>query len=253
MSLSGRKRSPLWDLFTFNEEKNRTLCKACTSFHRKGKNSTPLVQHLKQCHTELHKQLEEQKATALSTKESAARVSGSSTSRAKQVKLEEVVILEPKNPRRFQPDNPVQRDIARKQALFFMACNIAPGTTEDSMFKSFLTALNPMYTPPRRAALCSGQDRVFCELKDKISALLSTPQRMSLVMDIWSKRGLGQSLLGVKVAFFDLEAKERRILTVAVQPMQQPHTAENILAATQTVLDRFNVPMEKVGTEYLNY
>ena len=76
---------------------------------------------------------------------------------------------------------------------------------------------------------------------------------MSLVMDIWSKRGLGQSLLGVKVAFFDLEAKERRILTVAVQPMHQPHTAENILAATQTVLDRFNVPMEKVGTDYLNY
>ena len=161
MSLSGRKRSPLWDLFTFNEEKNRTLCKACTSFHRKGKKFDPARTALEAMSHGASQAIGRKESYRLSTKESAARVSGSSTSRAKQVKLEEVVTLEPKNPRRFQPDNPVQRAIARKQALFFMACNIAPGTTEDSVFKSFLTALNPMYTPPRRAALCSGQDSLL--------------------------------------------------------------------------------------------
>ena len=32
----------------------------------------------------------------------------------------------------------------------------------------------------------------------------------------------GHLVSGLKVAFFDLEAKEMRILTIAVQPIQQP-------------------------------
>ena len=87
-------------------------------------------------------------------------------------------------------------------------------------------------------------------LKDKIMAYMSMARRINLCTDIWSKKGMTASFLGVTVHFFASE--QRHNATIAVKRMPTRHTAENILAIFVDVLTDWGILGEMVGNTITN-
>ena len=84
-------------------------------------------------------------------------------------------------------------------------------------------------------------------MKVKIATSLEDGHKVSICADIWTKKGMSSSYLGVMAHFFSLKDHLRHRVTVAVRRMPPPHTAENIRAVIQEVLGEWEVPLGKVS------
>lgn len=60
----------------------------------------------------------------------------------------------------------------------------------------------------------------MCALKDS--------RKVSLTVDIWSKKGMTASYLGVTAHFFSRSDHRRRNATIAVRRLPSPHTVERV-------------------------
>ena len=73
---------------------------------------------------------------------------------------------------------------------------------ENLEFKDLACALDPRYPVPGRGRINKELDQVFIELKAKISVHLQSANFISICSDIWSKKGLTSSYLGITAHFF---------------------------------------------------
>ena len=73
-------------------------------------------------------------------------------------------------------------------------------------------------------------------MKERIEVFLSQSQKISLCADIWTKKGMTSSYLGITAHFFSSFDRKRHQVTLAVRKMPHPHNAEHILEVTETLL-----------------
>lgn len=92
--------------------------------------------------------------------------------------------------------------IIRRLAIFIGSSNVANHLMENTEFKDLVHALDPQYPVPGRASINRELDQVFIELKAKISIHLQSANFISICCDIWSKKGLTSSYLGITAHFF---------------------------------------------------
>ena len=92
--------------------------------------------------------------------------------------------------------------ITRKLAIFVGSSNVAYRIVENFEFRDLLTTLDPRYPVPGRTALGKQLSCVLIELKAKISAHLESANKIRICCDVWSKKGLTSSYLGVTGHFF---------------------------------------------------
>ena len=127
-----------------------------------------------------------------------------------------------------------------------MACNVAPGVSENPLFVDFVQSLDAKYSIPKRSALCSTENAIMDQMKATMKSLLFSVDRLAVIVDLWSKRGLSASYIGVRASYFDHSAKKMEMLTLAVANVDQRHTAENIRRAIYGVLNQYEIPLQKV-------
>ena len=84
-------------------------------------------------------------------------------------------------------------------------------------------------------------------MKAKIATSLQDARKVSLCADIWTKKGMSSSYLGVTAHFFSPKDHLRHCVTLAVRRMPSPHTAENVRAVVQEVLSEWEIPSGKVS------
>ena len=73
-------------------------------------------------------------------------------------------------------------------------------------------------------------------------------QRISLCADVWFKKGLTSSYLGITAHFFGRKDHQRHHVTLAVRRFHHPHTGERVREIVQEVLTEWNIPLRKVFT-----
>ena len=102
----------------------------------------------------------------------------------------------------YGKDNKQYKAITQKLAIFVGSSNIANSLVEKLEFKDLLHTLDPQYLVPGRASIHKELDKILIKLKAKMSVHVQSANAISLCCDIWSKKGLSSSYLGVTAHFF---------------------------------------------------
>ena len=84
------------------------------------------------------------------------------------------------------------------------------------------------------------------ELKAKVSAHVQSANTLSLCCDIWSKKGLSSSYLGITAHFFSRNDCRRHTATLAVRRLTSSHTATNIRQVIDDILTEWDIDSAKV-------
>ena len=70
-------------------------------------------------------------------------------------------------------------------------------------------------------------DEVFIDLKGNILSHMLQARKVNFCTDIWSKKGMTASFIGVTAHFF--ASHKHHNVTLAVKRMPSPHTGEEVL------------------------
>ena len=89
-------------------------------------------------------------------------------------------------------------------------------------------------------------DIVLIELKANIGSYIAQAQKLSICADIWTKKGMTASFMGVTAHFFSKKDHRRHSVTLVVKKMLSPHTADNVLQVVQEVLSEWDILPWKV-------
>lgn len=85
-----------------------------------------------------------------------------------------------------------------------------------------------------------------------MSAYLQGANRISLCCDIWSKRGLTSSYLGVTAHFFSRNDNRRHTATLAVRKLTSSHISATIRDCVEEILAEWYIDENKVSTVLTN-
>ena len=116
---------------------------------------------------------------------------------------------------------------------------------EDQEFREFLHEMDPRYIVPGRTAITTELSKAVLKLKRNISKELKSARKINLCCDIWSKKGMTESYLGVTAHFF--ANHQRCKATLAVRHFESPHTGDRILNIVKVVLNDWDISCSQVG------
>ena len=131
-------------------------------------------------------------------------------------------------------------------AIFVGSCNVPNSLVENEEFRSFVETLDPRYQVPSRVQIGKEIDRVLFDLRGKIQEFLLYAQKISVCTDIWTKKGMTSSYLGITGHFFCRQDQKKHVVTLAVRILPHPHTAEYIRSTLDEVLSEWCIPLTKL-------
>ena len=254
-NLGRPRKSLVWNYFTYDTFSGKSTCQVPTGDASEpgsassspivcgktfvGKFPSNLKQHLKTCHVaRYHEMLKEEEKEK---EEKEAKKSKSIVGIARGQKT-----LGEAFQRKYDKESRKYRDITRKLAVFIGSCNVPNSLVENEEFRSFVQVLDPRYHVPGRARICKEIDQVLLGLKAKIQEFIADAQKITLCADIWTKKGMTSSYLGITGHFFCRLDQRKHIVTLAVRNLPHPHNAEHIRSTVDTVLGEWNIPLMKV-------
>ena len=212
LSRGGRKRTPVWRFFDYEDSTNKCTCKVETvsgvcseepgpsgrlcGHVLTGKYPINMKLHLKKFHPAEYDDMLQREATLKEAKQT--KVSTTGPVKKKQLTLEQAAAMVThydRSSHRYQL-------ITRKLAIFVGCTNVANSLVENEEFQSLIQKLDPRYKVPGRATVGKEIDKVMFDVKDCIQKVLADARKVSLCTDIWTKKGLTLSYLGLTAHFF---------------------------------------------------
>ena len=253
------KQSPVWGYFIFDDASNKSICQVIVKkgsgseevcgHSLAGKYPTNLKQHLKKEHLNEYTEVlrkEECKEREKKKLEELSNVAGSFKSKgghSGQLTLEQTL----QQKKQYPKDSKRYMEITRKLAIFVGSTNVPNSIVTSPEFCDLLTTADPCYSVPGRAAISNEIDKILIDMKARIATHLHAARRVSITADIWSKKGMSSSYLGVTGHFFSPKDHHRHRVTLAVRRMPSPHTGESIRALVQVILSEWEIPLTKVS------
>ena len=114
-------------------------------------------------------------------------------------------------------------------------------TSDNEHFKEFVATLDPTITIPGRHAVTNFLDKKYQDMMLRLKARLEDARRCHLTMDGWSNRRCRSSFLGATVHFFNQKKRKTENFRLCLRKFEMKHTATNIMAMTQSILNEFGI------------
>lgn len=131
--------------------------------------------------------------------------------------------------------------------MFDAAGNVANRLSENEEFRDLVKELDERYPIPGRTAIDQEMNKLVTDLKMKMGEALQNARRVAITTDIWSKKGLSSSYLGITAHFFSRKDHRRHCMTLAVRRLPSPHTGDRIEQLVCEVLDEWNILPQNVS------
>ena len=139
------------------------------------------------------------------------------------------------------------KSISRKLAVFVAVGNVPNSIVECDEFRDLIKELDERYSVPGRTAIASEMDKLFIDLKTNMRAVLSDARKVAITTDIWSKKGLTASYLGLTAHFFLKKDHHRHCLTLAVRRFPSPHTADKVEQMVCEILEEWGISHQQMS------
>ena len=115
-------------------------------------------------------------------------------------------------------------------------------------FRYLVQCLNPLYPIPGQNSLSNEINVAYKNMKAQVELFLIEAHAISLCADIWTKRGLSSSYLGVTAQFFSLKDQKLHNVVLAVRSMSHPHTCDAIKSLVEDIVAEWEIPIDKIQT-----
>ena len=227
------RKSVVWEYFEYDDQLKKSLCQVLKSptssdsdrlsnplicgHEIGGKYLTNLKQHLKKAHPGPYADLLKREAL-----EKEERCKQEALKEKASLKVSKQLTLSQSLQSKVKYDKTSDRytSITRKLASFIGTSNVPNSLVENLEFCDLLNTTDPRYTPPSRTVVRKEIEKIYIEMKAKIGCYLEQSKKVSLSADIWSKKGLTSSYLGVTAHFFSFKDHRRHCVTLAVRHFQ---------------------------------
>ena len=211
----------------------------------KGKNSTNMKVHLQTAHKEAFANFLKKKATLDNDKPKSSSLSKSNsmgtTAAGKNLSASSGTITAFMKSHVTWPADSKEACIRDEYlAKMLTMTSTLLRIVEHPVFKKFRQKLDPKYHVPGVTHLNNQMQKNVETVTEKLKALLNTAPRISIGMDIWTKKGYYASYMGISAAFYNptIGTEQHAMLNLHVVP--HPHMADNDIRKT----DRNTLGME---------
>lgn len=150
--------------------------------------------------------------------------------------------------RRYSDNSPEQRTKEEGIAQWIGRTGLPARIVEDEEFVTMMTKMDKKFKLPKRHKILNLIEKMYKEEKDKIKQNLATARRITIGLDIWTKKGLTASFLGVSACYFNPENNKAEHKLLNLKEMVHPHTAESISTLVEESMEEWGLPREKVLT-----
>ena len=246
---SGRRKSQVWQYFEFDADEKKSSCTVKTGNQQvcgkqiPGKYPTNLKNHLQIAHPEVYAALLEKEATERKSKaEKEFERKTASLKVSHQLTLAESL----KSGQTYEKSSRRHTEITKKLAIFVGSSNVSYNIVENLEFRDLLATLDNRYSTPSRTLIVKEVQKVLIELKARIGTFLQEARKISICADVWSKKGLTSSHLGITAHFFSRKDHRRHCATFAVRRMASAHTGAYIRKVVDEVLGEWEIHPTKV-------
>ena len=259
LSTGRRRESVVWDYFVYDVDEGKSVCQvelasgAGSDATRKcgtkiaGKFPTNMKAHIKGSHPVAYEEMLKKEAEKLKEKETKRKLA-SPPSHVGGLACGQRTLLDTiQHARPYDKESPRYIGITRKLATFVAAGNVANRVVECEEFRELFAQLDPRYPMPSRAALDREMEALLIDMKGKVAAKLQDTRKVAICTDIWSRKGMTQSFLGITAHFFTKSDHRRCVATLAVRVLPSPHTADRIEELVRNVLQEWDIPIGKIS------
>uniref|UniRef100_A0A1X7VBL9 DUF659 domain-containing protein n=1 Tax=Amphimedon queenslandica TaxID=400682 RepID=A0A1X7VBL9_AMPQE len=213
------------------------------SFKRKF--PTNLQGHLKSKHPEQFKELEESELQKNEDRENKRKMSSkavSTTYNTSQRSLEDTIEGE----RKYIVSSERHKAITKQMAIFIGFNNVPLSLVENDEFIRLVSVLHYQYEVSGRTKMGKDISCVTSKLKTIFFSILEKARLITICTDIWTKRGMTSTYLGVTAHFFSNKDHKRHNVMLAARHFLSPHTASKIADLVQEILVEWNKPQSKI-------
>ena len=124
---------------------------------------------------------------------------------------------------------------------FLVSSGLPMNISDNPEFKSFISLLDADVAILGSRGQSNYSMKKFLNMNQKIKDVLSHSSQIHLTMDMWSRKSLRESFLGVTLHCFDEMSKTRRNIRLALRLFNERHTASNIIQKVVSILDEFQI------------
>ena len=146
----------------------------------------------------------------------------------------------------YDPQSTKQKSITKKLAIFVGTSNVPISLVENVEFQELLCKLDSRYQTPGRFKIAKELDMLYSNLKEDLRKSLDSAERISLCADIWSKKGMTASFLGLTAHYYSRSKKAKCNITIAVRRFESPHTAERVSKLVDEIVSEWKIPSNKI-------
>jgi hypothetical protein len=126
-------------------------------------------------------------------------------------------------------------------ALFTAVSGVPTRIVDSVEFKNFCSVLDAKYTVPGSKKVGIKMDKLFKRTKAKIAELVANARHVVIGMDIWTKKSLSASYLGISGCFYSPQLRHAVHVLLNLHQIGHPHTGDMIAEKFEATLTEWGI------------
>lgn len=257
LHLSGRhKESAIWEFFDYDMANDKSMClvkisahgassSSVTACNRKlaGQNPTNLKSHLRTCHKDAFQEYEakEKKRIAMTvSSKSASKMHPAAT--AKPQKTLDAFCGE----KLWSSSNHHQQKLELAVAAYFSCCTDPIRRAGDPAFIQLLQEFQPKFKPPGPNKIMKMLNKRRRNGEEVIKKLVTEARKISICLDIWTRKSLTASFLGISGCFYSEACNMPVHAFLALCTVKHPHTGQMVADCLSETLKKWSIPATRI-------
>lgn len=149
---------------------------------------------------------------------------------------------------KYKPDSKEQQ--TKEEAIAkWIGCTGLPVTTvEDEDFILMMETMDKKLTVPKKTKISNLIEKLYEAESQKFKRRLAAVRKVSIGIDLWTKKGLTASFLAISSCFFCTELQKPQHILLALEQVAHPHTAQIIKACVDKCMQEWGISHEKIIT-----
>ena len=111
-----------------------------------------------------------------------------------------------------------------------------------------METIDKRLTVPEKTKITNLVEKMYLAEKEKFKHRLSMARKITIGLDIWTKKGLTASFLAVSACYFNSQDNKAEHILLNLKQMVHPHTAQAISALVEESKEEWGIPKEKILT-----
>lgn len=148
----------------------------------------------------------------------------------------------------YNENAPEQRCKEQAIAQWIGRTGLPARIVEDEEFIQMMGSMDKKFNVPKRQKILNLIENMYMEEKGKIKRSLSQARRVTTGLDIWTKKGLTASFLGVSACYFNPESNKAEHKLLSLKELAHPHTGEAIGALVEESMAEWGIQRDKIIT-----